>query len=245
LELFEVSFKVQHDCPYTRFTMNHPEVKLVEWCNNHIHVMEVDCPDIETFTRIEPDLNELLLWKGGKVLKKNFLEGNLQLIVKTCRCNKISPNVSDIIEGNSCLQIPPEIYFGGWEEYRVIGFRENDYKNMFQELGKLGPVEVIQKKAVAEKSLRDSFVISISSVFSELTDKQVGTLLSALEYGYYQIPKKMTAEEIAGKHKVPRTTFEEHLRKAESKVLRAMAPYVRMYATRPRPLIEEPKIIAR
>jgi len=94
--------------------MNHPEVKLVEWCNNHIHVMEVDCPDIETFTRIEPDLNELLLWKGGKVLKKNFLEGNLQLIVKTCRCNKISPNVSDIIEGNSCLQIPPEIYFGGW-----------------------------------------------------------------------------------------------------------------------------------
>ena len=207
--------------------------------------MEVDCPDIETFTRIEPDLNELLLWKGGKVLKKNFLEGNLQLIVKTCRCSKISPNVSDIIEGNSCLQIPPEIYFGGWEEYRVIGFRENDYKNMFQELGKLGPVEVIQKKAVAEKSLRDSFVISISSVFSELTDKQVGTLLSALEYGYYQIPKKMTAEEIAGKHKVPRTTFEEHLRKAESKVLRAMAPYVRMYATRPQRLIEEPKIIAR
>ncbi len=207
--------------------------------------MEVDCPDIETFTRIEPDLNELLLWKGGKVLKKNFLEGNLQLIVETCRCSKISPNVSDIIEGNSCLQIPPEIYFGGWEEYRVIGFRENDYKNMFQELGKLGPVEVIQKKAVAEKSLRDSFVISISSVFSELTDKQVGTLLSALEYGYYQIPKKMTAEEIAGKHKVPRTTFEEHLRKAESKVLRAMAPYVRMYATRPQRLIEEPKIIAR
>jgi predicted DNA binding protein len=207
--------------------------------------MEVDCPDIETFTRIEPALNELLLWKGGKVLKKNFLEGNLQLIVETCRCSKISPNVSDIIEGNSCLQIPPEIYFGGWEEYRVIGFRENDYKNMFLELGKLGPVEVIQKKAVAEKSLRDSFVISISSVFSELTDKQVGTLLSALDYGYYQIPKKMTAEEIAGKHKVPRTTFEEHLRKAESKVLRAMAPYVRMYATRPQRLIEEPKIIAR
>ena len=244
--MFEVYFRIQHDCPNTKFSMKHPEVKLVEWCNNHIHVIEVDCPDIETFTRIEPDLNDLLEWKGGKVLKKNFLEGNLQLIVKTCRCNKISPNVADVIESNSCLMIPPETYFGGWEEYRVIGFRENDYKKMFQELGELGPVEVMQKKALAEKSLRDSFVISISSMFSELTDKQVGTLLSALEYGYYQIPKKMTAEEIAGKHKVPRTTFEEHLRKAESKVLRAMAPYVRMYATRPqRPLEEQPKIIAR
>ena len=87
--MFEVSFKVQHDCPYTRFTMKHPDVRMIEWCNNKIHVMEVDCPDIETFTRIEPDLSELLLWKGGKVLKKNFLSGNLQLIVKTCRCCKI------------------------------------------------------------------------------------------------------------------------------------------------------------
>ena len=218
---------------------------MVEWCNNHIHVTEVDCPDIETFTRIEPDLNELLLWQGGKVLKKNFLEGNLQLIVKTCRCGKISPNIADIVERNACLLIPPEIYVGGWEEYRVIGFRENDYKKMFQGLAELGPVEVIQKKVVAEKSLRDSFVISMSSVFSDLTDKQVGTMLSALEYGYYQIPKKTTAEEIARRHQVPRTTFEEHLRKAESKILRAMAPYVRMYATRPQHPIEQPKIIAR
>jgi len=244
--MFEVYFRIQHDCPYTRFTKSNPEVKLVEWCNNHIHVMEVDCPDIETFTRIEPDLNELLVWKGGKVLQKNFLTGNLQLIVKSCRCSKISPNISDIVERNSCLSIPPETYYGGWEEYRAIGFRETDYKKMFQELGELGPVEVLQKKTIPEKSLRDSFVVSLASVFSGLTAKQVGTLLSALEYGYYQIPKKMTAEEIALKHKVPRTTFEEHLRKAESKVLRAMAPYVRLYAASPkRELEEQPKIVAK
>lgn len=230
--MFEVSFKIQHDCPYTRFSMKHPEVRLVEWCNNHIHVMEVDCPDIETFSRIEPDLNELLFWKGGKVLKKNFLDRNLQLIVKTCRCGKISPNIGDVVERNSFLMMQPETYHGGWEEYRVVGFRENDYKKMFQELSKLGPVEVTQKKVIAEKSLRDAFVISMASVFSDLTEKQVGSLLTALEYGYYQIPKRMTTQEIAQKHHVPRTTFDEHLRKAESKVLRAIAPYVRMYASR-------------
>lgn len=229
--MFEVSFRLQHDCPYTRFSMKNPEVRLVEWCNNRIHVMEVDCPDIETFTRIESDLEELLLWKGGKVFKKNFLDRNLQLIVKSCRCSKISPNISDVIERNSCLEIPPETFYDGWEEYRVIGFRENDYKKLFQELSELGPVEVRQKKLLPEKSLRDSFVISMPSVFSELTGKQINSLIVALEYGYYQIPKKMTAEEIALKHHVPRTTFEEHLRKAEGKVLRAIAPYVRMYAS--------------
>jgi predicted DNA binding protein len=229
--MFEVSFRVQHDCPYTRFSVKHPGVKLVEWCNNRIHVMEVDCPDIETFTNVEQDLRELLLWKGGRILKKNFLDRNLQLIIKTCRCSKISPNISDLIEKNSCLSIPPEVFFGGWEEYRVIGFRESDYRRMFQDLSELGPVEILRKKLLAEKSLRDAFVISMSSVFSELTERQVNSLLTALEYGYYQIPKKMRAEEIALKNHVPRTTFEEHLRKAESKVLQAIAPYVRMYAS--------------
>lgn len=225
--------------------MKHPDVRLVEWCNNQIHVMEVGCPDIETFTKIEPDLKELLLWKGGKVLKKNFLEGNLQLIVKTCRCGKISPNVSDVVEKNSCLLMPPDTYYGGWEEYRVVGFRENDYKRMFEELSQLGPVQVLRKKLIAEKSIKDAFVISVSSVFSELTDKQVNSLLEALEYGYYQIPKKMTAEEIASKNQVPRTTFEEHLRKAESKILRAMAPYVRMYSARPKRAVQQaPQIVA-
>ena len=88
--MFEVDFKLQHDCPYTRFSRKHPEVRLVEWCNNNVHVAEVDCADIETYTRVEPALKELLLWKGGKILKKNFLEGNLQLIVRTCTCTKIS-----------------------------------------------------------------------------------------------------------------------------------------------------------
>lgn len=243
--MFEVSFKIQHDCPYTQFSMKHPEVRVVEWCNNRIHVMEVDCPNIETFTLIEPDLTDLLcLWKGGNVIKKNFLGGNLQLIVKTCRCSKISPNVSDVVQRNSCLKIPPETYYGGWEQYRVIGFRESDYKRMFQELSDLGPVHVLQKRVLPEKSIRDAFVISMSSVFSELTDKQVNSLLSALEYGYYQIPKKMTAEEIAGKHHVPRTTYEEHLRKAESKILRAMAPYIRMYSSSPQGMLEGPPQIA-
>jgi len=242
--MFEVDFKLQHDCPYTRFSMKHPEVRLVEWCNNNIHVAEVDCANIETYTRVESDLKELLLWKGGKILKKNFLEGNLQLIVRTCSCRKLSPNIMSVVEKHSCLMVPPEVYYDGWEHYRVVGFRENDYKLMFEELNRLGPVQILRKRLIPDRSIKDFFVISVSSVFSELTDRQVDSLLTALEYGYYQIPKKVTAEEIALKHNVPRTTFEEHLRKAESKMLLAMAPYIRMYATRSKRIAEAPQITA-
>jgi hypothetical protein len=211
--------------------MKNPDVRMIEWCNNKIHVMEIDCPDIETFTRIESDLSELLLWKSGKILKKNFLSGNLQLIVKSCKCCKINPNISQIIEKNSCLEIPPQTYYGGWEEYRVVGFRESDYKRMFQDLDQIGQVHISQKRLIPEKSMRDTFVLSLSSVFSQLTDKQVGSLIGALEAGYYQIPKRVTTQQIAEKHRVPRTTYEEHLRKAESKILQAIAPYVRLYSS--------------
>jgi hypothetical protein len=160
-------------------------------------------------------------------------------------CSKISPNICDVVERNSCLDIPPETYHGGWEEYRVIGFRESDYKKMFQELSQLGPVQILKKRVLPEKSLRDTFAISMSSVFSELTDKQVNSIVAALEYGYYQIPKKATAEEITLKHHTPRTTFEEHLRKAESKILRSIAPYVRMYTSSAHSAESAPQIAAK
>ena len=235
-DLFEVSFRARHECPYVQFSMKHPEVRILEWCNLRIDVLEIACPDIETFNSIGPDLQNLLSWKGGKVLKKNFFERNLQVIVKTCRDSKIKTSISGVVETNSCLEIPPIVYHGGWEERKVIGFREDDYKKLFRALNDLGPIEILQKKAIAERSMRDTFVISLSSVFSTLTDKQLEALEAAIECGYYQVPKKTRTEEIARKHKVPRTTYEEHVRKAESKIFRAMAPYIRMYASKPQQL---------
>jgi len=68
----------------------------------------------------------------------------------------------------------------------------------------------------------------------------------ALELGYYQVPKKMTTKELARKHKVPRTTFEEHLRKAESKVLLTLALYIILYAQSPKELEKAtPQLLAR
>ena len=130
------------------------------------------------------------------------------------------------------MAIPPIVYFGGWEEHRVIGFGESDYKMMFRGLKGLWPVEIVQKKVVPEKNIRDIFVFSLASVFSGLTDKQAEALVAALDHGYYEVPKKTTTEEISHKCGVPRTSYEEHVRKAEGKIFRSMAPYIRMYASR-------------
>jgi hypothetical protein len=58
--------------------------------------------------------------------------------------------------------------------------------------------------------------------------------LSAVGDGYFEIPKRTTAEEIAKRNGQPRSTFEEHVRKAESKIMFAITPYMMMYAKVPR-----------
>jgi hypothetical protein len=244
--MFEVSFRAQHECPYIHFSVKHPEVKIAEWCNRKTDVLEVDCQSLEEFNKIEPDLQSLLLWKGARILKKTFGERNIQVITKTCRDTKISTTISGVIVRNSCLAIPPVVYHGGWEIHRVIGFREADYKKLFRDLSKLGPVEILGKKLSAEKSIQDTFAISLGTVFSGVTDKQIQAIATALDHGYYNVPRKVTTDEIARKHGTPRTTYEEHLRKAECKVLHALAPFIRLRAHGPSKLAEaEQQIRAR
>ncbi len=62
----------------------------------------------------------------------------------------------------------------------------------------------------------------------QLTKKQSYALITALSRGYYEIPKKVSTDEITKSLDLPRTTFEEHLRKAESKVMKALAPLLEL-----------------
>jgi len=230
--LFEVVFKAKHECPYIRFSEKYPDVKIAQWCNRRVDVLEIECRDIETFSRIGTSLQDLLLWKGGRILSESFGEKNIQVITKTCRDSHITPSISGVVEKNSFLEIPPVVYSGGWETHRTVGFREADFTNLFRGLERLGPVEVLSKRVYREKSMIDTFAVSLGSVFQPLTAKQLGAIATALESGYYQVPKRVSTEQLALKHKIPRTTFEEHLRKAESKVLRGLAPFLLLYAHR-------------
>ena len=73
-------------------------------------------------------------------------------------------------------------------------------------------------------------VLSSGLMLPTLTRKQGQVLLAALEAGYYESPRRATAGEVAASLGVARSSFEESLRSAESKIVRAVAPLVRMRA---------------
>ncbi len=92
----------------------------------------------------------------------------------------------------------------------------------------VGEDETLQKLLMSvEKLSKGSKILSLTrlkpkpeSAISTLTDKQRKALLTAYGLGYYEVPRRVSSEEIAKLLNIDRSTFTEHLRKAEKRIVR-------------------------
>ena len=83
-------------------------------------------------------------------------------------------------------------------------------------------------KSGASVTQRNRVAYSSPLFLGKLTEKQARALLAAYEAGYYEFPRKATTEEVSLSLGIARSTFEQHLNRAEHHVVRAMLPMVRM-----------------
>jgi DNA-binding transcriptional ArsR family regulator len=70
-------------------------------------------------------------------------------------------------------------------------------------------------------SLADARFPPDSPLYS-LTEKQQRTLISAFRLGYFEIPRKISFEELSRQLGLGRSTVSEHLRKAETRLISAL-----------------------
>jgi hypothetical protein len=75
-------------------------------------------------------------------------------------------------------------------------------------------------------------LVPAENILAGLTDKQVEMLCEAFSLGYFDQPAKVTADELARRAGVSRSTFTEHLRKAEGKVMTNLYPVLRLACKR-------------
>lgn len=61
-----------------------------------------------------------------------------------------------------------------------------------------------------------------NSPIGRLTDKQRRVLITAYRLGYYDVPRKITAEELSKRLNLVKSTFSAHVRKAERRLLTEM-----------------------
>ncbi len=232
--MFELFLRLQpepqHEDGHNQLSKKFPNARFSLWCNSGTDILEIEADGFETFEGLQREMASTSKTHNSKIISKTYLQDKFQLVARTCMCG--GTPISPIIEEHNFMRIEPIVFMGGWEYHRLVGFDDHDAKGLLKTLDRIGKTEVL-RKAASEGVTDDTFLLSLNSLFGQLTEKQIRALVSALENGYYEIPKRITADELAKKHGQPRSTFEEHVRKAERKVLLAMAPFMMMYARVP------------
>ncbi len=227
MSLFEAVFKVTHDCPFGNISRKFPSLKMFEWCNREHEVFELIVEEHEEYAAVMEEISKL-----HGIIGKSSDRDKVHLVMKSCYCS-LESSVSKNIDTCNLLHVLPVVYERGWEYYRVIAFRHEDLEELLQRLDEKGFEFEILRKVPFDGFIASSLTLTADALFSDLTEKQIGALLTAYRNGYYRLPRKADVKEIAFKERVPRTTFQEHLKKAENKLVAALVPYIQLFSHAP------------
>jgi len=107
---------------------------------------------------------------------------------------------------NFCFQLAPTILNSEGEIWVLGSENRENIKNLFITLQNMG-------------SARIEYLAPTSYDNINLTDKQRAAFNFAMDAGYYETPRKTSISKLAKAYGLSKTTFSEHLRKTESKIL--------------------------
>ena len=223
MTLFEVVFKITHDCPFCNISKRFPHLKMFVWCNREHEVIELILDKSDECSAVLEEMSK----KEG-IIEKSSDSHNTHYFVKKCFC-AVEDSVGKNIDAFDLLHISPVVYQHGWEYYRIIAFKHEDLKGLMQRFESKGFKFEILRKVPFNGFIASSLTLSADALFSDLTEKQAEALLAAHRNGYYRLPKKANITDIANKKRVPRTTYQEHLKKAENKLVSSLVPYIQLF----------------
>ncbi|MGD0057088.1 MAG: helix-turn-helix domain-containing protein [Methanomassiliicoccales archaeon] len=220
---YEARIEVTHDCPYCHMTRRFPNACMSVWCNSRSHVIEVASDSEEDLVAIE---SEMLLNASDS---ESFRQGrNVNIIMRDCDC-KQSSSVTDLIEYSGCWYVPPSVFHGGWEYYKIMSWKKEKISKLVRSIeGIGGTVKLVSMRPLGEYGISSESYLTSGSIVAGLTRKQIDALAKAYQFGYFETPARIDADAMARRVGLSRSTFAEHLRKAESKVMYNIFPILEM-----------------
>ncbi len=110
----------------------------------------------------------------------------------------------------------------GFKRFPVILYDNCKPKTLEKKVEQASPVEtnVWFKPKTQEELVNDHFDLEV--LRHELTETQMKVLSTAYELGYFEWPRTHNSEEVADYLNISRTTFTEHIRSAEKKIMKIL-----------------------
>ncbi|MFC5278096.1 helix-turn-helix domain-containing protein [Halorubrum rubrum] len=221
MSLYEASIRVKHECPYREISERHPDLTVREWPLSDCQVLEITSETTPT-DELRDDIDHL-----GTVLHESRNDDGYHVVTQSCLCS-LEQSIIDRFEKHNCLYQSPTIYRQGWEHYTVVAFDGEDIRELLGDLRSDREIELLSKTSISEKQIPHSMLAPANQLFENVTDRQLAALQLALERGYYEQPRNTSLRDLADQTAVARSTYEEHLRKAENKLLTNAGQFLRL-----------------
>ncbi|WP_049925252.1 helix-turn-helix domain-containing protein [Halopiger goleimassiliensis] len=215
--MYEATFAIDDSSPYTRPT-DGTDCRIELWCNDHSDLLYVTGSAIESvLSQVREDIGV-----------EEHVPGDDEAVAITSACLKRrhSTSIDRYLEAHNCLLLPPLRYEDGAKHCRVLALDSASLTDLYADLVDDGfEIDVRTKREITSPS-RSSPLLTLDDVLPTLTDRQREVLAFAVERGYYEIPRATTTAALAEELDVSRRTVEDHLRRAERKLLTSLVSYL-------------------
>lgn len=225
--LFAASLEVRHECPVGDLSREFPDLQIFQWAMNRGDVFQAYGPNAQ----LEGFRDAVVSRFGGRQVYSTA-EGTVLVTESPASVPGSSVRISDIMTAVGVWEIPPSVNHGGWESRRVIAWTEGSLREMFAGIRKVGEVRLTSLRPIENLEMEKMMLMPASDIFAGLTDKQCSALLLGLRHGYYSMPSGTDIRRLADGAGLSASTFGEHLRKAEARILQNLTPYLEGYSLR-------------
>ncbi|USZ66974.1 helix-turn-helix domain-containing protein [Halorussus salilacus] len=187
------------------------------WCNDHCDLLHVGGAG---GTAVVEHVEEAV------GVRERLVEGDERLLITdACLKERADDNIEPMLAAHDCLLVPPLRYSRGAKWCRVLALDPASLTGFYRDVAAEYSVTVESKREV-ESVAADRPLLTLDSALPDLSARQREVLLAAAEAGYYRIPRGVTTAELAAEVGVERRTLEEHLRRAENKLVASLAEYL-------------------
>ena len=213
MPVVDARVRVHHPCPYCDLSAAFPRSLLLLWCDNRRDVFLLSAPDPAERRAVVRGLKDAF---HARLLLE---DGNEALLELPDFEWTDPPSVTGCARSAGVWALHPVVYFGGTETYRFVAPTRPRLNRLITQLRRLGDVEIL---SVADRAglgtIRDLPVASVH-FFEGLTDRQTRSLIAAYEGGLLDVPARAQWDDVARREGLSRSTFGEHLRKAQLRIL--------------------------
>lgn len=215
--MYEATVRIEDDGAYAAATAK-TDGSVELWCNDHCDLLYVTgAATKETLTHVREEVGV-----------QDYLQRPDEVVIITADClQRHEGTIETYLARHDCLLLPPLRYAGGAKSCRVLALDPANLTACYRDLIGDGFSVTVEHKREIETVAHDAPLLTLDSILPNFSPRQHETLATASEKGYYEIPRETTTTAIAEAIGVERRTAEEHLRRAENKLVAALMEYVR------------------